>query len=104
MGLQSSRQCQQVDLLSADDNADVRIQDLGPPEKIISGFNPEIYGGPLNVGDLQHSFTHAFADLLKCIRLRKHIFQDDACVQQASQIHAHSVYRRQACSSPATCI
>lgn len=34
---------------AADENADVRIQDLGPPEKIISGFNPEIYGGPLNV-------------------------------------------------------
>ncbi|KAK9865796.1 hypothetical protein WJX84_001616 [Apatococcus fuscideae] len=35
-----------------DDNADVRIQDLGPPEKIISGFNPEIYGGPLNEDDV----------------------------------------------------
>ncbi|KAK9844609.1 hypothetical protein WJX74_004603 [Apatococcus lobatus] len=35
-----------------DDNADVRIQDLGPPEKIISGFNPEIYGGPLNDDDV----------------------------------------------------
>lgn len=28
-------------------NADVRIEDLGPPEKIISGFAPELFGGPL---------------------------------------------------------
>ena len=43
--------------VAAEENADVRIQDLGPPEKIISGFNPEIYGGPLNVSDTYCLYT-----------------------------------------------
>lgn len=30
-------------------NADVRIEELGGPDKIISGFAPELFGTPLNV-------------------------------------------------------
>lgn len=33
-------------------NADVRIDFLGTPEQIISGFAPEIFGTPLNEGDV----------------------------------------------------
>ncbi len=30
-------------------NADVRIEEVGPPEKLISGFAPELFGSPLAV-------------------------------------------------------
>ena len=30
-------------------NADVRIEEIGPPEKLISGFAPELFGSPLAV-------------------------------------------------------
>jgi len=30
-------------------NSDVRIQELGSPEKLISGFGPELFGGPIQV-------------------------------------------------------
>ncbi|KIZ01281.1 PsbP domain-containing protein 4 [Monoraphidium neglectum] len=33
-------------------NADVRIEDLGPPDRIIAGFAPELYGRPLDEGDV----------------------------------------------------
>lgn len=31
---------------------DVRIEDLGPPDRIIAGFAPELYGRPLDEGDV----------------------------------------------------
>ena len=33
-------------------NADVRIDFLGPPDQIIAGFAPEIFGNPLNEDDV----------------------------------------------------
>jgi hypothetical protein len=30
----------------------VRIEDLGPPDRIIAGFAPELYGRPLDEGDV----------------------------------------------------
>ena len=30
-------------------NADVHIEELGPPDKLISGFAPELFGSPLTV-------------------------------------------------------
>lgn len=33
-------------------NADVRIEELGPPDRIIAGFAPELYGAPLNDDDV----------------------------------------------------
>ena len=33
--------------------ADVRIKDIGPPEKLLGGFAPEILGGPLEDRDLE---------------------------------------------------
>lgn len=30
-------------------NADVRIEEIGPPGKLISGFAPELFGSPLSV-------------------------------------------------------
>ena len=30
-------------------NADIRIEELGPPEKLIGGFAPELFGSPLQV-------------------------------------------------------
>lgn len=30
-------------------NADIRIEEIGPPEKLISGFAPELFGAPLSV-------------------------------------------------------
>jgi len=33
-------------------NADVRIGELGPPDKIISGFAPELFGSPIVDGDV----------------------------------------------------
>merc|ERR1711937_46781 len=40
-------------------NADVRIEDIGPPEKILNGFAPEILGGPVEDDDelVQTTFT-----------------------------------------------
>ena len=31
---------------------DIRIEDLGPPDRIVAGFAPELYGAPLNDGDV----------------------------------------------------
>eukprot|EP00210_Caulerpa_lentillifera_P000630 g609.t1 len=33
-------------------NADVRLTDIGSPDKIIEGFAPELYGAPLEDGDI----------------------------------------------------
>ena len=33
-------------------NADVRIEDIGDPEKVLNGFAPEILGGPVEPEDL----------------------------------------------------
>jgi hypothetical protein len=33
-------------------NADVHIDELGPPDAIIAGFAPELFGAPLNDGDV----------------------------------------------------
>ncbi|KAI8468924.1 MAG: hypothetical protein J3K34DRAFT_425619 [Monoraphidium minutum] len=33
-------------------NADIRIEELGPPDRIIAGFAPELYGAPLNEDDV----------------------------------------------------
>ncbi|BDA49190.1 PsbP domain-containing protein 4, chloroplastic [Coccomyxa sp. Obi] len=33
-------------------NADVRIEEVGPPEKLISGFAPELFGSPLAEDDV----------------------------------------------------
>jgi hypothetical protein len=30
-------------------NADIRIEEIGSPDKLISGFAPELFGAPLNV-------------------------------------------------------
>ena len=30
----------------------MRIEDLGPPDRIVAGFAPELYGTPLNDGDV----------------------------------------------------
>ena len=32
-------------------NADVRIEEIGPPERIAAGFAPELFGAPLQEGD-----------------------------------------------------
>lgn len=36
-------------------NADVRIQQLGSPEKVISGFGPELFGSPVQEGDVMNT-------------------------------------------------
>jgi hypothetical protein len=33
-------------------NANVNLEFLGPPDKIIAGFAPELFGAPLNDGDV----------------------------------------------------
>lgn len=33
-------------------NANVRIDELAPPERIIAGFGPELFGAPLDDGDV----------------------------------------------------
>lgn len=33
-------------------NANVGLEDLGSPDKIIAGFTPELYGNPLSDGDV----------------------------------------------------
>ena len=42
-------------------NADIRIEELGPPEKLIGGFAPELFGSPLQV--LGCSFTSSASSL-----------------------------------------
>lgn len=32
-------------------NADVRIEEIGPPDRIVAGFAPELFGAPLQEGD-----------------------------------------------------
>jgi hypothetical protein len=32
-------------------NADIRIEEIGPPDRIIAGFAPELFGTPLDVGN-----------------------------------------------------
>ncbi len=87
-------------LFFAEDNADVRIQDLGPPEKIISGFNPEIYGGPLNVRELNRSpLQHA---PVVCTWVNTAFHGDDAiynthlqakpCLKQRAAYNSHLHY------------
>jgi hypothetical protein len=38
-------------------NADVRIEQLGEPDKIINGFAPELFGRPLDEGDVLDTNT-----------------------------------------------
>jgi hypothetical protein len=38
--------------MNIDFNANVRIEDVAPPERIIDGFALEIFGGPLTEGDV----------------------------------------------------
>ena len=33
-------------------NSDVRINELGNPDRLISGFGPELFGSPLQDGDV----------------------------------------------------
>ena len=33
-------------------NADVHIDDIGPPQKVIEGFAPELFGSPLEEDDV----------------------------------------------------
>lgn len=40
-------------------NADVHIEELGPPDKLISGFAPELFGSPLTVSCRQLSMHGA---------------------------------------------
>eukprot|EP00884_Botryococcus_braunii_P009125 jgi/Botrbrau1/18213/Bobra.53_1s0072.2 len=40
-------------------NADIRIEELGGPEKIISGFAPELFGSPLDDGDVLQTAVSA---------------------------------------------
>lgn len=41
-------------------NADVHIEELGPPDKLISGFAPELFGSPLSVRmDVPEHSLHA---------------------------------------------
>jgi hypothetical protein len=40
-------------------NADVHIEELGPPDKLISGFAPELFGSPLSVGCPSKHGLHA---------------------------------------------
>jgi len=45
-----------------DFNANVRIEDIAPPDRIISGFALEIFGAPLAVrcsSDWVYAFMHA---------------------------------------------
>ena len=35
-------------------NADIRIEELGPPDRLISGFAPELFGSPLQVLERSH--------------------------------------------------
>ena len=37
--------------MNIDFNANVKIEDVAPPERIIDGFALEIFGGPLTVGE-----------------------------------------------------
>lgn len=47
-------------------NADIRIEELGSPEKLIGGFAPELFGSPLQV--LMHTNSPG---LRSCISLHR---------------------------------
>ena len=38
-------------------NANIKIEDVGSPDKLISGFAPELFGGPLNDEDVLSTAT-----------------------------------------------
>lgn len=38
-------------------NANITIQDVGPPERVISGFAPELFGVPLGDDDVKATRT-----------------------------------------------
>lgn len=38
-------------------NANLKIEDVGPPDKLIAGFAPELFGGPLNEEDVLSTET-----------------------------------------------
>lgn len=38
-------------------NANIKIEDVGPPDKLINGFAPELFGGPLNDEDVLSTAT-----------------------------------------------
>ena len=38
--------------LGVDFNTDVHIDDIGDPQKVIEGFAPELFGSPLEEGDV----------------------------------------------------
>lgn len=40
-------------------NADVRIEDIGSPEKVLNGFAPEILGGPVDEDDIVNQETYS---------------------------------------------
>lgn len=44
-------------------NADVRIEEIGPPEKIIAGFAPELFGAPLQEEDTLETETNKKGEL-----------------------------------------
>ena len=46
-------------------NADIRIEELGPPDRLISGFAPELFGSPLQVLGCTPAFR-----LLCCMHLQ----------------------------------
>ena len=39
-------------------NADIRIEELGPPERLIGGFAPELFGSPLQVREFGPFCNH----------------------------------------------
>jgi len=44
-------------------NADVRIEELGPPDRIVAGFAPELFGAPLQEGDTLETEVERKGDL-----------------------------------------
>lgn len=38
-------------------NANVKIEDIGTPDKIIAGFAPELFGRPLNDDEVKNTKT-----------------------------------------------
>ena len=44
-------------------NADVRIEELGPPDRIVAGFAPELFGAPLQEGDTLETDVERKGDL-----------------------------------------
>lgn len=45
-------------------NANVDMEFLGPPDKIIAGFAPELYGSPLNDGDVLDTKVYSKGGLM----------------------------------------